>query len=394
MIALCQAPRAEINIRAGHGWKQPCQDQKLAAAASTGPGASHQVTSAAERGRSASLRPRDAIPDPVSRASVCHYACAPARWGASSGARQIERWRTGPGAVASATDLQPTCNQQAPEIIELSLPVARLHLQPRVTHAPTRVCAHAHMYTRQKLQPCNHDYISQGYQIVIGCSAVAERLRLQPAVRNAGEGDGKAREINIIGRGYAALAAAHASICPIRGQIGGRVAKTFRPGARAVGSSSSACTFGLVLGAQGENGAFLRVCGGEVGRVGTRLLERCAGSRRNQPLLESRRLLLRLTGASAWARSAVEGGRAPRAPRQIPRSFAPAIFLNLDPASRPCRHDRPAGQAGRRPVWNWPTGSGEAVIRPGAKCGAGWGGFAGLEVRRAGEPSGGGAHVN
>lgn len=379
-----------------------------AAAASTATAAQQLATRAATGGCSAFASLAAANPGPLSRAPFVSR-CTPARWVAG---KMDRHWRVpigSGGAVAAATDLQPSCNREIVVNQCVTAPVARLQ-QNASRHVRARVCVGTRAYTRGQnpatLQPFTYPIEIEG---IYGCRTVANRLRLQPAMHRDVQTHGNPPISNKIGGGKSAHAHAGPSDLPIRGQIGGRGAKTFRlaiaarPVEQLGGGSVGRVGAADLDQAQrlSRNGGFLRVSAGRSGHVGTAMLEQAGERRGNVWFVEPRRKLCRLTSggagrvlvgaAGADRRDAAAGGGAPPcAARQIPSSLADAIFL-ISIGDRTACH---AGPVNGRQVGGSETGPGDRAFRALRHAAAGRGVNADWGLRRSGQPSGGSAHVN
>lgn len=381
-----------------------------AAAASTATAAQQLATRAATGGRSAFAPRVRTNPGPFPRDQLVSR-CTPARWVAG---KMDCQWPSpfGSGvAVLIRTDAEPRQNHQPIEIAAFSRPVLRFSGNARASRMRPRTHGGARVYARQKHRTTEPHLIIMYNHRFSGSGVVLAWFSSEPARQSAP----KAVEIasirsirNKIPGGYSSAAHVSPSGLPIRGQIGGRAAKSFRAG-HAAGALGRVGGGSIDLGGSADldqaqrspkNGGFLRVSGCRSARVGTAMLEQVSESRGNAWIVEPRRKLCRLTSGTArgadrlalgGASAAAAGGVPPPcAARLVPSPLADAIFLiSID--DRTACH---AGPVNGRQVGGAETGPGDRAFRALRRAAAGRGVNADWGLRRSGQPSGGSAHVN
>ncbi|OYZ10815.1 MAG: hypothetical protein B7Y36_08290 [Novosphingobium sp. 28-62-57] len=162
-------------------------------------------------------------------------------------------------------------------------------------------------------------------QWVNGCRTVAVRLHSQPAWQGLQDQGLRGVQSNILVGGYRCTVP-DGLASGVKGARGGESFGDFRPGAALGGAVDR----GEIeqLGACGENGGILRVCGGASGLVGRPMLEGLAQSVGFAGLSDLGHKPVRLTQGAAWAASmggVAIGPRHPPCPqRHRARPLAPS----------------------------------------------------------------------
>lgn len=376
-----------------------------AAAASTATAAQQLATRAATGGRSAFAPRVRTIPGPFSRDQFVSR-CTPARWVAG---KLDCQWPSpfGSGvAVLARTNAEPRQNHQPIEIARFLPLVPWFSGNARASHARPRTHGDARVYARQKHRTTEPHLIIINNHGLSGSGLVLRWFSPEPA-RQADAQQAESGSIrNKIPGGYSSAAHVSRSDLPIRGQIDGRGAETFGAAIAPVdGSAGSIELGGSVDRDQAQrvigNGGFLRVSGCRSTHVGTAMLEQPRKGPANARIVEPRRNLCRLTSGgrggadrlalgAASASAAAGGGGPPCAARLVTSPLADAIFLiSID--DRIACH---AGPVNGRQVGVTKTGPGDRAFRALRHAAAGRGVNADWGLRRLGQPSGGGAHVN
>lgn len=270
------------------------------------------------------------------------------------------------GRVATATVPQPSGNLQHIENAALFSTVAELQaLASRHAHAgmhlPARACRG--LSKAATLQPLQIRYVEQW---VRGCSVVAARLRLQPAIDQAGNEACRAAGSNILAGRYprrvldvACSGVKEARVALTFGDFGAARISGRRVGHLDLGAMGTSS-------ASGRNGGFPRVCGAGCGRVGRVMLEGCAQVPGNAGISCLRRQPFRLRASAALG--APIGSEAPPLPpsraRQSPCTLAAAIFPIWNGFSSPAPILRFAPRLEKpRQGWGGSIGSGCGMIR-------------------------------